>query len=125
MCRDGRRRRAGHLKQRRRKWLLGGALLAALLAAGAAGGLVGFKLDDYKLDDYESSAEDPVLVETISGIREFPDGAYSYVVTDGVIRVYDIEQRSRACQDDHPPGPHLTSTGSEASQRTPSHGGSM
>lgn len=71
------------MKRRRRKWLLGGALLAALLAAGAAGGV-------FTLDDYESPAEDRVLVETISGIRELADGAYSYVVTDGVIRVYDI-----------------------------------
>jgi DNA-binding beta-propeller fold protein YncE len=61
--------------------------MAALLAAGAAGGALGFKLDDYHPPE-----DDPVLAETISGVRELPDGAYSYVVTDGTIRVYDIDR---------------------------------
>ena len=61
--------------------------MAALLAAGAAGGALGFKLDDYQVPE-----DDPVLVETISGVRKLPDGAYSFVVSDGTIRVYDINR---------------------------------
>ena len=33
-----------------------------------------------------------MAVETVYGIRKLPDGAYSFVVTDGTIRVYDIER---------------------------------
>ena len=61
--------------------------MAALLVAGAAGGALGFKLDDY-----HPPADDPVLAEAISGVRELPDGAYSFVVSDGTIRVYDIDR---------------------------------
>ena len=78
---------SSRLTRRRKKWLLGGLLIAALLVAGAAGGVLGFKLDDYQPPE-----DDPVLVETISGVRELPDGAYSYLVTDGTIRVYDIDR---------------------------------
>src|SRR5262245_65656363 len=57
-------------------------LVTALLVGTAAGGFaVWMKLHD----DTE-----PVTVETIFGIKELPDGAYSFVVSDGTIRVYDI-----------------------------------
>ena len=62
-------------------------LLLVALVAGAAGGALGFKLDDYHLP-----GDEPVLVETISGVRELPDGAYSFVVSDGAIRVYAIDR---------------------------------
>jgi DNA-binding beta-propeller fold protein YncE len=72
-------------RPRRELWVLAGAFVAVALVAGAVGGALGFKLDDYSLP-----ADDPVQAETISGVRRLPDGAYSYVVSDGVIRIYDI-----------------------------------
>ena len=75
--------RPGHANGGRRWLLLTAALLvAALLVGAAAGGFaVWMKLDD---------DAQPVTAETIFGIRELPDGSYSFVVSDGTIRVYDI-----------------------------------
>ena len=57
-------------------------LVAALFVGAAAGGFAVWK----KLDDGTST----VTVETVYGIKELPDGAYSFVASDGTIRVYDI-----------------------------------
>src|SRR5215510_1940841 len=70
-------------KRRLGRWLVGAALLVtALLVGAAAGGFAVWK----KLDDDIP----PVSAETIFGVKELPDGAYSFVVSDGTIRVYDI-----------------------------------
>lgn len=71
-------------RSRARALLLGALLLAAFLVGTAAGGLAVWK----KLDDDTP----PVTVETVFGVRELPDGAYSFVVSNETISVYDIER---------------------------------
>ena len=69
----------------RRLLLLGGLVVVALVVGAAVGGLAVWK----KLDEPDPP---PVTAETVYGLRELPDGSYSFVIVDGEIRVYDIDR---------------------------------
>lgn len=65
------------------KILLVGALLCVALALGAVlGGLAAWK----KFNDDRP----PVTDQSVLGVRQLPDGSYSYVVLNSEIRIYDI-----------------------------------
>lgn len=62
--------------------ILGLSVVAALIVAAL--GAYAWKLRD---DDRV-----PILEEQVFGVRDLPDGSYSYVIIDGEIRAYDIDR---------------------------------
>jgi DNA-binding beta-propeller fold protein YncE len=62
-----------------------------ILWLGVAAALIVAALGAYEWKLKEAGPVE-ILEEQVYGVRELPDGSYSYVILDGEIRVYDIDQ---------------------------------